>query len=32
MMNATHDGEQYGYLVTYMRINGMVPPSNKPSS
>ena len=31
MMNATHDGEHYGNLVTYMRMNGMVPPSSKPS-
>ena len=31
MMNTTHDGEHYGNLVTYMRMNGMVPPSSKPS-
>lgn len=31
MMNATHDGEHYGNLVTYMRMNGMVPPSSKPA-
>jgi hypothetical protein len=31
MMNATHDAEHYGNLVTYMRMNGMVPPSSKPS-
>ena len=30
MMNATHDAEHYGNLVTYMRMNGMVPPSSKP--
>ena len=30
MMNATHDSEHYGNLVTYMRMNGMVPPSSKP--
>jgi uncharacterized damage-inducible protein DinB len=30
MMNATHDGEHYGNLVTYLRMNGMVPPSSKP--
>jgi uncharacterized damage-inducible protein DinB len=30
MMNATHDNEHYGNIVTYMRINGMVPPSSKP--
>lgn len=29
MMNATHDGEHYGNLVTYLRINGLVPPSSK---
>ncbi|MEO7457950.1 MAG: DinB family protein [Gemmatimonadaceae bacterium] len=29
MMNATHDGEHYGNLITYMRLNGMVPPSSK---
>jgi uncharacterized damage-inducible protein DinB len=29
IMNATHDGEHYGNLVTYMRMNGMVPPSSK---
>lgn len=31
MMNATHDAEHYGNLVTYLRMNGMVPPSSKPS-
>jgi uncharacterized damage-inducible protein DinB len=31
ILNATHDGEHYGNLVTYMRMNGMVPPSSKPS-
>ena len=31
MMNALHDGEHYGNLVTYLRMNGMVPPSSKPS-
>ena len=29
MMNATHDSEHYGNLVTYLRLNGMVPPSSK---
>ena len=29
IMNATHDGEHYGNLITYMRLNGMVPPSSK---
>ncbi|MEX0690742.1 MAG: DinB family protein [Gemmatimonadales bacterium] len=28
VMNATHDWEHYGNLVTYMRIRGMVPPSS----
>jgi uncharacterized damage-inducible protein DinB len=31
MMNMSHDAEHYGNLVTYMRMNGMVPPSSKPS-
>jgi uncharacterized damage-inducible protein DinB len=31
MMNATHDDEHYGNVVTYMRILGMVPPSSQPS-
>jgi uncharacterized damage-inducible protein DinB len=30
MMNATHDNEHYGNLVTYLRMNGMVPPSSRP--
>jgi uncharacterized damage-inducible protein DinB len=30
MMNATHDNEHYGNIVTYMRMNGMVPPSSRP--
>ncbi len=29
VINATHDGEHYGNLVTYLRLNGMVPPSSK---
>ena len=29
-LNATHDAEHYGNLVTYMRINGLVPPSSQP--
>ncbi len=29
MMNATHDNEHYGNIVTYMRMNKMVPPSSK---
>ena len=27
--NATHNAEHYGNLVTYMRINGMTPPSSQ---
>lgn len=27
--NAAHDNEHYGNLVTYMRINGIVPPSSE---
>ena len=30
-LNATHDGEHYGNLVTYLRIKGIVPPSSAPS-
>jgi uncharacterized damage-inducible protein DinB len=29
--NAAHDFEHYGNLVTYMRLNGMVPPSSQPA-
>lgn len=28
-MNATHNAEHYGNLVTYLRIRGMVPPSSQ---
>jgi len=28
-MNAAHDYEHYGNIVTYMRIKGMVPPSSQ---
>jgi uncharacterized damage-inducible protein DinB len=28
-MNAVHDGEHYGNVVTYMRIKGLVPPSSR---
>ncbi len=27
--NASHTGEHYGNIVTYLRLNGMVPPSSK---
>ena len=30
LINATHDNEHYGNIVTYMRLNGMVPPSSQP--
>jgi uncharacterized damage-inducible protein DinB len=29
MLNATHDGEHYGSMVTYLRLNGIVPPSSR---
>lgn len=29
-MNAVHNGEHYGNLVTYLRLNGIVPPSSRP--
>ena len=28
-LNAVHDGEHYGNIVTYMRMKGMIPPSSK---
>lgn len=31
-LNAAHDMEHYGNLVTYMRLLGMVPPSSQPST
>ena len=30
VLNAAHDFEHYGNMVTYMRIKGMVPPSSQP--
>lgn len=30
--NSVHNYEHYGNLVTYMRLNGMTPPSSQPSS
>jgi hypothetical protein len=30
--NAAHNSEHYGNIVTYMRINKMVPPSSRPRS
>jgi uncharacterized damage-inducible protein DinB len=29
VLNAVHDGEHYGNIVTYLRIKGMVPPSSQ---
>lgn len=29
--NTGHDWEHYGNIVTYMRLNAMVPPSSQPS-
>ena len=31
MSNTAHNNEHYGNLVTYLRINGLVPPSSQPS-
>jgi hypothetical protein len=28
--NASHDAEHYGNIVTYLRMNKMVPPSSQP--
>lgn len=30
LTNATHDNEHYGKIVTYLRMNGLVPPSSQP--
>ncbi len=30
IMNASHDAEHYGNIVTYLRTKGMVPPSSQP--
>jgi uncharacterized damage-inducible protein DinB len=30
--NVTHDNEHYGNIVTYMRMNKLVPPSSRPRS
>lgn len=30
--NVAHDNEHYGNIVTYMRMNGLVPPSSQPRS
>ena len=30
--NAMHDNEHYGNLVTYLRLNGRVPPSSQPTA
>jgi uncharacterized damage-inducible protein DinB len=31
LSNVTHDNEHYGNIVTYMRMNKLVPPSSRPS-
>ena len=31
MLNTTHNFEHYGNVITYMRMNGMVPPSSQPT-
>lgn len=31
LLNATHDNEHYGNIVTYMRMLGLVPPSSQPA-
>jgi uncharacterized damage-inducible protein DinB len=31
LLNASHDAEHYGNIVTYMRVLGLVPPSSQPS-
>lgn len=31
VINATHDNEHYGNVVTYMRMLGLVPPSSQPA-
>ena len=30
MLNMSHDAEQYGNLLPYLRMNGLTPPSSKP--
>jgi hypothetical protein len=32
MSNAAHDDEHYGNIVTYLRMNGIVPPSSRPQT
>jgi uncharacterized damage-inducible protein DinB len=32
LTNAMHDSEHYGNIVTYLRLNHMVPPSSQPTS
>ena len=29
--NATHNNEHYGNIFTYLRLNGIVPPSSQPA-
>ena len=32
IQNASHDAEHYGNIVTYLRLNKMVPPSSQPAT
>ncbi len=32
VLNATHNAEHYGNIVTYLRLNGIVPPSSRQGS
>jgi uncharacterized damage-inducible protein DinB len=32
LVNVMHDSEHYGNIVTYLRLNGLVPPSSQPSA
>ena len=32
LTNAMHNSEHYGNLVTYLRLNGIVPPSSRPAA
>jgi uncharacterized damage-inducible protein DinB len=32
VLNATHNAEHYGNIVTYLRLNGIVPPSSRRAS
>ena len=32
LLNVTHDNEHYGNMITYLRMNGIVPPSSTPQN